>query len=114
MSQLGQKRTSRLVSPMSALPPKADIVHGGGNVCFVPKADSRTAANTLSLLDHLFGPERRIFLTSARSILGLGKKRDQRSVAPFPDQHRALVFDHDLTVLIHPTSADLHDALLGP
>jgi hypothetical protein len=24
---------------MSALPPKADIVHGGGNVRFVPKAD---------------------------------------------------------------------------
>jgi hypothetical protein len=24
---------------MSALPPKADIVHGGGNVRFVPQAD---------------------------------------------------------------------------
>jgi hypothetical protein len=28
---------------MSALPPKADIVHGSGNVRFVPKADSCTA-----------------------------------------------------------------------
>jgi hypothetical protein len=26
---------------MTALPPKADIVHGGGNVCFVAKADIR-------------------------------------------------------------------------
>ena len=24
---------------MSALPPKADVVQQGGNVCFVPKAD---------------------------------------------------------------------------
>jgi hypothetical protein len=29
---------------MSALPPKADIVQHDRNVCFVPKADSRTAA----------------------------------------------------------------------
>jgi hypothetical protein len=27
---------------MSALPPKADIDHDGGNVCFVPKADILT------------------------------------------------------------------------
>jgi hypothetical protein len=29
---------------MSALPPKADIVHDGDNVSFVPQADSCTAA----------------------------------------------------------------------
>jgi hypothetical protein len=34
------------VAAMSALPPKADIVHGGGNVRFVPKADSCTAAKS--------------------------------------------------------------------
>jgi len=39
MSALGQKQTLRLASPMSALPPKADIVHGSGDVRFVPKAD---------------------------------------------------------------------------
>jgi hypothetical protein len=39
MSALGQKRTSRPEISMSALPPKADIVHGGGNVRFVPEAD---------------------------------------------------------------------------
>jgi hypothetical protein len=39
MSALGQKRTLNHVRPMSALPPKADIVHDGGNVCFVPIAD---------------------------------------------------------------------------
>jgi hypothetical protein len=32
---------------MSTLPAKADIVRHGGNVRFVPKADSRTAANIL-------------------------------------------------------------------
>jgi len=36
---LGQKRTLRLVSLMSALPPKADMVQQAGNVRFVPKAD---------------------------------------------------------------------------
>jgi hypothetical protein len=44
MSALGQKRTLRNVRSMSALPPKADIVQHGGNVRFVPKADSCTAA----------------------------------------------------------------------
>jgi hypothetical protein len=39
---------------MSALPPKADIVHGGGHVRFVPIADSRTATNS-RLFDHLVG-----------------------------------------------------------
>jgi hypothetical protein len=44
MSPLGQKRTWEYRSLMSALPPKADIVHGSGNVRFVPQADSCTAA----------------------------------------------------------------------
>jgi hypothetical protein len=34
---------------MSALPPKADIVHGGGNVRFVPKADMVTLYSITSL-----------------------------------------------------------------
>jgi hypothetical protein len=39
MSALGQKRTSRSVETMSALPPKADIAECDGDVRFVPKAD---------------------------------------------------------------------------
>jgi hypothetical protein len=39
MSALGQKRTLRLASPMSALPPKADIGERNWDVRFVPKAD---------------------------------------------------------------------------
>jgi hypothetical protein len=39
MSALGQKQTLDRRPLMSAIPPKADIVHGGGNVRFVPKAD---------------------------------------------------------------------------
>jgi len=39
MSALGQKRTWDCRSLTSALPPKADIVHGGGHVRFVPIAD---------------------------------------------------------------------------
>jgi hypothetical protein len=39
MSALGQKQTFGSRNVMSALPPKADIVHDGGNVRFVPKAD---------------------------------------------------------------------------
>src|SRR5215469_16163701 len=39
MSALGQKRALERVRPLSALPPKADIVQHGGNVRFVPKAD---------------------------------------------------------------------------
>jgi hypothetical protein len=34
---------------MSALPPKADIVHGVGNVRFVPKADMVTLYSITSL-----------------------------------------------------------------
>jgi hypothetical protein len=37
---------------MSALPPKADIARNGGNVRFVPKADSCTAAKR-RLFNHL-------------------------------------------------------------
>src|SRR6516225_1474149 len=48
MSALGQKQTSEEVWPMSALPPKADIGTQSWNVCFVPKADSCTAAKILS------------------------------------------------------------------
>jgi hypothetical protein len=44
MSALGHKRTFRGVLAMSALPPKADIVGHDGDVRFVPKADSYTAA----------------------------------------------------------------------
>jgi len=33
---------------MSALPPKADIDHDGGNVCFVPLADIATGHSTNS------------------------------------------------------------------
>src|SRR5262249_11260992 len=44
MSALGHKRTSRLVGAMSALPPIADIGTQQRDVCFVPKADSCTAA----------------------------------------------------------------------
>src|SRR6516164_11270905 len=39
MSALGQKRTLRLLSPMSALPPKADIGTHSRDVRFVPGAD---------------------------------------------------------------------------
>src|SRR5215467_11977807 len=39
---------------MSALPPKADIASAPRNVCFVPKADLRSAAK-VPLFDHLVG-----------------------------------------------------------
>ena len=39
MSALGHKRTLRLVSPMSALPPKADIAERDEDVRFVPISD---------------------------------------------------------------------------
>src|SRR6516162_1344261 len=54
MSALGQKQTSWHLQPMSALPPKADIGTQPCDVCFVPKADIRQAANS-SLFDHLVG-----------------------------------------------------------
>ena len=44
MSALGQKQTFVTLEPMSALPPKADIAQHGGDVRFVPEADSCTAA----------------------------------------------------------------------
>src|SRR6516164_11451203 len=48
MSALGQKRTSRSVEAMSALPPKADIGTHAPNVRFVPKADICSAAKSVA------------------------------------------------------------------
>ena len=45
MSALGHKRTLSRLHPMSALPPKADIVQDGRDVRFVPKADEALASN---------------------------------------------------------------------
>src|SRR5262249_49154238 len=49
MSALGQKQTCALHSPMSALPPKADMCSALAHVCFGPKADIRR------LFDHRIG-----------------------------------------------------------
>jgi hypothetical protein len=49
MSALGRKRTLGQVRLMSALPPKADMDRCDRDVCFVPKADSCTAAINASL-----------------------------------------------------------------
>src|SRR5262245_48333956 len=46
------KRTLKRLDPMSALPPKADIVWHRGNVRFVPKADIR-------LFDHVVGARKK-------------------------------------------------------
>jgi hypothetical protein len=51
MSALGQKRTFRQVSAMSALPPKADIIHRRlPNVRFVPIANMRHSCDHLAAL----------------------------------------------------------------
>jgi hypothetical protein len=46
MSALGHKRTFRSFRPMSALPPKADIVGRHGDVRFVPEADVSQSYST--------------------------------------------------------------------
>ena len=47
-SGLGQKRKSRCVGPMSALPPKADIGRGAWHVRFVPEPDIVNNCGTTS------------------------------------------------------------------
>jgi hypothetical protein len=42
---------------MSVLPPKADIVQGGGNVRFVPKADILRRSKIVPFVDHLVGAQ---------------------------------------------------------
>jgi hypothetical protein len=42
---MGQKQTLQRILLMSALPPKADMVPVGGNVRFVPKADTMRCSN---------------------------------------------------------------------
>ena len=59
MSALGQKQTSGYLRSMSALPPKADIGSARRDVRFVPKADSRAAANC-RLFDHLIGERKQV------------------------------------------------------
>jgi hypothetical protein len=61
MSALGQKQTFALHQPMSALPPKADILCGERDVCLVPKGDvtrlveKKEAANARRPLVALLG-----------------------------------------------------------
>ena len=45
MSALGQKRTSKCLHQMSALPPKADMDQHGRDVRFVPKAVTGIGSN---------------------------------------------------------------------
>ena len=59
MSALGHKRTLKRPQPMSALPPKADIVGRDGDVRFVPKGDIQAAfgyyfwwARVLKFVEH--------------------------------------------------------------
>jgi len=47
MSQLGQKRKWPVISPLSVLPPEADVVRPLRRVSFVPRRDSCTAANSI-------------------------------------------------------------------
>jgi hypothetical protein len=47
MSALGHKRTSKHARPMSALPPKADIVCRNGDVRFVPIPEQVPCSNFL-------------------------------------------------------------------
>ena len=80
---MGQKRTWRTQFRMSALPPKADIVRHGGNVRFVPIADSCTAAKR-PLAEWVLGAfppcgdeARRIAVTS---FCGKPKRKDMRAL----------------------------------
>ena len=81
MSALGQKRTLRLLSPMSALAPKADIGRAGRDVRFVPKADM-SRCNKQVLFDHISskGDE----LVRYRETEGLGGREinDSAGFAP--------------------------------
>ena len=61
MSALGQKRTSKSVEGMSALPPKADIGTQSWNVRFVPKADILRC-----------GKKRRYSITSSARATSIG------------------------------------------
>ena len=54
---------------MSALPPIADMVQHDGDVRFVPKADSCSAA-ILSLFDHLVGSNQQIGWHGKSECLG--------------------------------------------
>src|SRR5262249_59819616 len=77
MSALGQKRTSESAEAMSALPPKADIGTQSGNVRFVPKADSCTAAIDVSCYQESncgAGPSVRDFVHSELSHGGCGRQ----------------------------------------
>jgi hypothetical protein len=48
MSALGHLQTLRSASSMSALPSKADILHHGFCVRFVPEADMKPAEGTVA------------------------------------------------------------------
>ena len=67
MSALGQEQTSRPEISMSALPPKAEIVHGGGNVRFVPTPDvsNRSGTMTAKHPGALQELKRRVFIKGA-------------------------------------------------
>ena len=71
MSALGQKQTFEVPSEMSALPPRADILPGGFDVRYVPKADIWLVTRLLSDITEIVVVEERIVVRVAvPSVLG--------------------------------------------
>src|SRR5262249_4227453 len=55
--------------PMSALPPKADIIHGGGKVRFVPKTDIRNCTRERAAIAAAFAYSRGVEQHVAPNLL---------------------------------------------
>jgi len=78
MSGLSQKRAFTLVLPMSALPPKADMVPRDRDVRFVPEADIRQVQQSDRLpAGHVCFRERYPMCSSTRSLVPAGSERSR-------------------------------------
>ena len=79
MSALGQKRTSRPETVMSALPPKADIAERDRHVRFVPSGLMNATRHIL--LDYLIGTAKQCDRKAETQRLGSLKIDDQFNFA---------------------------------
>jgi hypothetical protein len=85
MSALGQKRASRQLERMSALPPKADIVQHRANVRFVPKADVAPVRSTIRLWEIGAAKRHNCCVEGAHCSVASGRNRGAPRVRTSPD-----------------------------
>jgi len=84
---------------MSALPPKAGIDHNSGNVRFVPKADSRSAAQ-IRLVEHRAEARSLVWTMLAQDSIHIGQNTTSEACREVSEPLRRLIHRKCLNALV--------------